>query len=69
MIDDRDRSQLLRMAGNIAGGLIAEHTLKEIPKLAAKLALETLQEVDKLLDKDQRRERFIAARAKGEYNS
>lgn len=46
-INDKDRSQLLRMAGNIACGLIGYTTEYLIPKLAAKLAIETLEEVDR----------------------
>lgn len=49
MISDKDRGQLLRMAGNIACGLVPNcsmEDLERIPKLSARLALETLKAVD-----------------------
>ncbi len=52
IILEKDRSQLLRMAGNIACGFATNCNIHEtgyIATLSAKIALETLQEVDKLI--------------------
>lgn len=55
MINEKDRGQLLRMAGNIACGLIG-HTIEiNIPAYAAELALETLKAVDaKIADENRK---------------
>jgi len=48
-INEKDRSQLLRMAGNIACGLVTNcniHQTQDIPRLSAKLAVATLQAID-----------------------
>jgi hypothetical protein len=55
MIDPKDRSQLLRMAGNIAGGLLAATPeMKDLPVAvySAKLAMDTLREVDRLIEEE-----------------
>lgn len=59
MITEKDRGQLLRMAENIACGLVPDCSmvdLERIPKLSARLAIETLKAVDdgiaKETDKD-----------------
>lgn len=52
MISEKDRSQLLRMAGNIACGFATSSNVHEtgfIAKLSAKIAYETLLEVDRLI--------------------
>ena len=58
-VTDKDRSQLLRMAGNIAGGICANPDLVEgltdeaIAKYSANIALATMQAVDRLLGEGQ----------------
>lgn len=51
MISEKDRSQLLRMAGNIACGLaqakVYPDTVERVADLAADIALATLKAVDK----------------------
>lgn len=52
MINEKDRGQLLRMAGNIACGLATRADQVQmylVPELSAQLAFETLKEVDKLI--------------------
>lgn len=52
IISEKDRGQLLRMAGNIACGFATSanvHDTGFISKLSAKIALETMQEVDHLI--------------------
>lgn len=52
-IDPKDRSQLLRMAGNIACGIYAPfRTSDSIAREAAEIAVETMKEVDRLIAKD-----------------
>lgn len=56
-INEKDRSQLLRMAGNIACGLCSfqshyvpnEKQSKNIAEASAFIALETMKEVDRLI--------------------
>jgi hypothetical protein len=48
-ITEKDRGQLLRMAGNIACGLVGYTSEEKIPALSAKIAYETMQSVDKLI--------------------
>jgi hypothetical protein len=56
-ITEKDRSQLLRMAGNIATGLISrldddppEDEVKQIPEASAKLALTIMIHLDALIE-------------------
>ena len=52
VINEKDRGQLLRMAGNIACGLVTNcniHDMGHVSKLSAEIAFETLQAVDHLL--------------------
>ena len=49
MINEKDRGQLLRMAGNIACGLVTNGVSINVAELSAKLALASMQEVDKLI--------------------
>jgi hypothetical protein len=56
MINEKDRGQLLRMAGNIAGGIMVHCNMYEtetVAEVSAKLALETLKEVDRLIEKEK----------------
>jgi hypothetical protein len=58
-INDKDRSQLLRMAGNIAGGLVIAYPDYEVTALAAdaaELALATLTSVDNLIEQENKDE-------------
>ena len=54
IINEKDRGQLLRMAGNIACGLVLNPMVDsvDIGKHAAWIALETMKEVDKLITKE-----------------
>jgi hypothetical protein len=57
MITEKDRGQLLRMAGNIAGGIMADSSLRlpndtaydAVAEKSARLAIKTLEAVDALL--------------------
>ena len=57
MITDKDRSQLLRMAGNIAGGMMIKADwsalrIEDISMDSAKIALATMKAVDKLIQEE-----------------
>lgn len=54
-ISEKDRSQLLRMAGNIACGIITglnDVRYEEVAEASARLALATLRKVDKLIQEN-----------------
>ena len=48
-INEKDRGQLLRMAGNIACGLVGHVDQSYIAVNAATIAIDTLKEVDRLI--------------------
>jgi hypothetical protein len=56
MINERDRSQLLRMAGNVACGFVTNNNLNDcfsqklIAEISVGIAYEILLSVDKLID-------------------
>jgi len=54
MIDPKDRGQLLRMAGNIACGFADKVPEDILSELSARIAIETLKEVDRLIAKENK---------------
>ena len=56
-LSEKDRAQLLRMAGNIAGGICATNYAgndRHIATRSAELALATMQAVDKLIEEEEK---------------
>ena len=53
MFNEKDRSQLLQMAGNIAGGICSRQNFdgsnEKIAEISAHIAWKTMQAVDKLI--------------------
>lgn len=57
MINEKDRSQILRMAGNIAAGMLTMPQLWDawdVPAIASNIAIDTLLAVDKEIEKRNR---------------
>ena len=51
MITEKDRGQLLRMAGNIACGMVSDGTTDQalIARVSASIAYKTMLEIDRII--------------------